>query len=471
MKRHIPMLLFAASMLALPSSAKVKMGSPFGDGMVLQQQTKVKIWGWTAKGRAVKLVPTWNNMPTACKADANGRWEAWLPTPKGSFKTYSLSVSDGEATTIRNILVGEVWFASGQSNMEMPMNGFTSCPVTNSNQIVAEAGKYAGRFRFVTVPRIASRTPRDTVPATWKDCSPKNARWFSATAYFFGTNLVETLNVPVGIINCSWGGSRVESWLPEDILKGYPDIDLSDEGIRKEVEYKRPLLMYNGMLHPLEGYTVKGFIWYQGESNVGHADTYADRFGTMIQRWRTEWGQGDLPFYYVEIAPYNYGGHDGGALLREAQNKVQGTVPHTGMACTNDLVFPYEVNQIHPCSKAAVGHRLSYLALAETYGMEGVEARSPQFEKMEVRQGKAYVTFRNAGNGFNRMTDIEGFELCGADGVYHAAKAEARGKTVVVSCTDVAEPVNVKYGFHDFAPGNLANTAGLPVVPFRSEAH
>ncbi|MCF0160069.1 MAG: sialate O-acetylesterase, partial [Bacteroidaceae bacterium] len=287
--------------------------------------------------------------------------------------------------------------------------------------------------------------------------------------------LAKSLDVPVGIINSAWGGSRVEGWLPAEVLKTYPGEPYTEEDIKKQQPtlYLRSEIMYNGVLHPVIGYTVKGFIWYQGCSNVSSYTTYADRFAQLIQLWRQWWGQGELPFYYVEVAPYNYGeGEDVGAMLREAQYEAQFMVPRAAMVCTNDLVSPWEVNQIHPKNKLDVGRRLSYLALNDTYGMKAVECRGPEFKSMEVKDGKAILTFDYARDGFNRLQGIEGFEICGADKRFVKADAVATWTDrpiLIVSSPEVPQPVAVRYAFHNFSPGNLASAYNLPVVPFRTD--
>lgn len=206
-----------------------------------------------------------------------------------------------------------------------------------------------------------------------------------------------------------------------------------------------------------------------GESNVGHEDTYANRFSTMVKQWRSEWGQGDLPFYFVEIAPYNYGWNEQGAYLRESQFKAQSLIPNSGMISTNDLVRPYENNQIHPCDKEDVGQRLAFLALCGTYGWKGIACRGPEYKSMEVKGDTAYLTFNYVDGGFNRLKDIQGFEICGEDRTFYPAYVKVQGNTLIVSSAEVQEPVAVRYCFRNFQIGNIGNTEGLPMVPFRTD--
>jgi sialate O-acetylesterase len=477
MKTRIITSLAVSLLIFCPQvNAKIRLPQIMSDNMVLQQNTKARLWGWATPGETIKVKCSWYKIPVTATASADSSWTVSVPTPKGSYTKENISFSGiqrgkSESIALKNILIGEVWFASGQSNMEMPMNGFTNCPVGGANEEIVFAGQYKDKIHFVTVPKIATRTPQKETEGKWNEASPKNTSMFSATGWFFATTMNKVLNVPIGVINCSWGGSIVEGWIKESTLKTYPDIDLSKIEIDKnrQVFYKAPLVMYNGMAFPLEKYTVKGFLWYQGESNTGREKTYADRLATLIKQMRDEWKLGDLPFYYVEIAPFNYGGHNSGALLREAQYKVQYMVPNAGMISTNDLVEDYELNQIHPHNKKAVGERLAFMALNNTYGMKSVACRGLEYESMKADGNKIELRFKGADNGFNRSTGIIGFEIAGSDKVFHPADVNVGRGSVTVSSPDVAQPVAVRYGFKDFQPGNFGNTRGLPLVPFRTD--
>lgn len=257
--------------------------------------------------------------------------------------------------------------------------------------------------------------------------------------------------------------------MSREVLSGYSDIDLTEEGISRVAQHLRPMVMYNAMLRPVAGYTVRGFLWYQGESNAGRYMDYAARLFDMVSLWRGLWGRDDLPFYYVEIAPFEYG-NGKSPYLREAQCRAQELIPNSGMICTNDLVEPYEFCNVHPKNKRDVGYRLAFMALNKTYGMKEIACQSPQYESMEIRDGKAHVRFKYMDQGFNRMADIRGFEICGADKVFYPADAVVENQfALVVSSEKVPEPVAVRYCFRDFQPGNLGDTRELPVVPFRTD--
>lgn len=472
MKRSVFFLLYC-NIVFTTIWAKPVLPDIIGNNMVLQQNSNVKLWGKATPDKTVKIIASWNGTTFQTRSDKNGRWLLMIPTPQASFQPQTVRISNGEEITLENILIGEVWLASGQSNMEMPLNGFWNNPIKDANKAIALSGQNKG-VRFATIPKTAAYEPQETVKGTWKECNPENAPWFSATAYHFATMLSGVLDVPVGIISCSWGGSRVESWINREILETYTDIDLSKQGIEKTEEWKRPLVMYNGMLKPLTNYTIKGFIWYQGESNAGLHDSYAQRLADMVKLWRSDWGLGELPFYYVEIAPWIYGdGEDGtsGALLREAQFKAQRLIPNSGMVSTNDLVEEYEKNNIHPRNKTDVGNRLAYLSLNQTYNIKNIAAHGPEYKSMEVKDGKAILSFNHADEGFSRESGINGFEMAGGDRIFYpaSAKVDLSNKKVIVSCDKVTDPVAVRYCFKNFLIGNLYNTRELPVVPFRTD--
>ena len=466
-------ILVILSFVAGSAFAKVTLPDILSDNMVLQQSTGVKLWGKASPNATVKVQPSWVKMTTTVKTDSKGNWQTTIQTPAATFSHQTLTFSDGEVLTLKNILIGEVWLASGQSNMEMPLNGFWNCPVKGANETIALSGQNKG-IRFATVPKTPAYEPQETVAGKWMESNPNNAPWFSATAYHFAQTLYHSLDVPVGIIVCSWGGSRVESWTNRQILETYPDIDLTKKGIEDVQDWKRPLLMYNGMLKPLNNFTIKGFIWYQGESNVGKHTDYPTRFAAMVELWRKDWGLGNLPFYYAEIAPWIYGDGElgtSGALLREAQFKSQFIIPNSGMISTNDLVEEYEKTNIHPKNKTDVGKRLAYLALNQTYAFKNIAAHGPEFKSMEVKDGKIILSFNYAPDGFNRENDIRGFEICGSDKVFMPAVARLDNNNlkIILSNEQISNPVAARYGFRNFQPGNLANTRELPVVPFRTD--
>lgn len=462
------LLLFATE-----AGAKIKLPQLLSDYMVLQQQTEARLWGEATPGSTVTIRPSWSTTEIQTQADAEGFWKTAIPTPSASFDPHTLTISDGDPVTLHHLLIGEVWFCSGQSNMEMPLNGFWNCPIRHSNEVIADAGNHPA-IRMATIERKGALTPQLYANGEWKISTPENAQSFSATAYFYALALQRTLQIPIGIIQCSWGGSRVEGWLPKEILETYKDEDVSKAGSKDGLEYMQPMIMYNGLLYPCIHYTIKGFVWYQGCSNVGKAATYSERLATMVKHWRDLWEEGDIPFYYVEIAPYTYENDSqgiSGALLREAQYKAQALIPNSGMITTNDLVEPYEAGQIHPCNKQSVGQRLAFQALRKTYGYKAIAADSPAFKAMTIQGDQIEISFQHADEGFSPWTGITGFEIAGKDKVFHPATATIRQntRTIIVSSEAVPEPVAVRYGFRNFQPGNLKNHRNLPVIPFRTD--
>ncbi len=459
------------------AQAKIELPEIIGDNMVLQQQTNAHLWGKATPKATVTINVSWSGEKFTTRADKEGHWLVSVPTPAASKDEQTIVIEEnGEQTVISRVLIGEVWFASGQSNMEMPLNGFWNCPVEGSNEVIATASE--NRFvRIAPIPQNGQTKPVEEVKGKWEVPSPATAPRMSATSYFFATMLQRALDIPVGVIACAWGGSRVEGWLPESIVSKYEDVNVKQEQEKgwngQWWHYHTPCIMYNGMLHPLRHYTVRGFLWYQGESNVGKHDTYPQRLKTMVDLWRSEFGgtAADMPFYEVEIAPW--GGNDdwSGPRFRECQHEAARIIENAGCICINDLVYPYERWQIHPAQKREVGNRLAYMALNRTYGFKSIACDSPEFDHMQVKDGEIEVFFRYADDGLSPWQDIEGFEIAGDDDQYKPAKARLNesNKSIVVSSPEVPQPKNVRYCYRAFQIGNLKNHRGLPAVPFRTK--
>lgn len=468
-------LLFSGMLCLWPLcglQAKVTLPSLISSHMIVQQRSEVTLWGQTSRShQQVTVSASWSkDAVRTCRSDAGGRFSLTMSTPAAGYTPYTITFDDGEKTVVSDVLAGEVWLASGQSNMEMPLKGYDNCPVEGNIDDILNAGSYKG-IRFFAVPKAQNYEPQEACGGSWKPSSVENTPEFSATAWYFATSLSRVLNVPVGIVDCSYGGSRIESWMPREVLEGYPDINLSHEGIEKETAYKRPMLMYNAMFRPVRHYTFKGIIWYQGESNVGLQKDFVARLSRMVALWRDEMQQPGLPFYTVEIAPFqDYG--TSGPFLREAQHIAARTIPNAGIVSTSDLVKPWEAHQIHPCQKRQVGQRLSLLALHNTYGYTSLPCEGPVYRSMQIKGNRIELAFDNAGQGFSRISGFEGFEVAGADRVFHPADTVSLDWSthhLIVGSTAVAAPVAVRYCFKDFSPGKLAGHYGLPVVPFRTD--
>ena len=363
---------------AFPAFSKVKLPSIFTDHMVLQQQSNVAVWGWAKPKTKVKIVTSWNKIIYNVAADATGKWKLKVSTPKAG-GPYEMSFNDGELLNLTDILIGEVWFCGGQSNMEMPMKGYKAQPILGANEAILKSTN--PKIRIYTVPRWSITEKQENSKASeWKLANPETVSNFSATAFYYGQMLSEILNVPIGLINDSYGGSTIEAWMSAEDLKAFPEvkIPLKTDTI-KEVS-RTPTTLYNGMLHPVIGYSIRGAIWYQGESNYERPDRYEDLFPAMVSNWRKAWDNGEFPFYYVQIAPFTYNfvakpaPKMNSAYLRDAQRKSLTKIPNAGMAVIMDIG---EEKMIHPSHKKEGGTRLAYLALAKTYGIKGFVAESP----------------------------------------------------------------------------------------------
>lgn len=465
------LLLFVASVV----SAKIKLPQLMGDHMVLQQESKARIWGESSPGIKISIRMSWNKEVIETQSDAKGAWLLEIPTPTASFDVQTIQIADGEGDIVElcDILIGEVWFASGQSNMEMPLNGYWNSPVEHSNEIIADATNRPA-IRFVTIEKKGSSIPQKNANGMWKVSTPDNAPEFSAVAYHYALGLQNTLNVPVGIISCAYGGSRVEGWLPEEIVATFPDEDLT-KVYPENQEYFKPIIMYNAMLLPCINYTIRGFLWYQGCCNVDSYKTYAERQSIMVKHWRELWKEGEIPFYYVEILPFKGYQMDGeksrSAFFREEQFKSKALIPNSGIVCTNDLLKPEEGKQIHPSRKKEIGDRLAYQALNKTYGFKTIACESPSYRKMKIEGDKVELWFDNAPEGFSPWEGIVGFEVAGTDRVFHLANASVNqdAKTIIVTSKRVKKPVAVRYGFRNCLVGNLCNHRNLPVFPFRTD--
>ena len=426
--------LAAVSMtLAALSVQAVELPDIISDNAVLQQNTKARLWGWARPGRKVTVTPSWDGKSYTAKADSKtGRWDVNVDTPEASFTPWTVTFDDGESPkTISNVLIGEVWFCSGQSNMEMPLRGFGIQPIEGAGEAIAYSGKYP-HIRMANVPKRQEYDKPERVEGKWNVSSPAKAAEFSALAYFFART----------------GEKTVDPWYRIGVL-------------------------YNGMLHPLAGYTIKGFLWNQGESNVGLHNEYPSHKKDLVQLWRNEWGNPDLPFYFVEMPPWSYGDPQGdhAARFRECQHKAAAMIPNTGIVCTTDLIYPHELEDVHASQKKPIGERLAFLAAAKTYGVEGIHTQYPTFKSVDYQGDKAVLTFDNAYGGLNPNRDIEGFEVAGEDKVFHPAKAvEDWDKfTITVSSPEVSDIKAVRYCFRNFAPGKLKDMLGLPLVPFRTD--
>lgn len=447
--------------------AKVKLPAFFSSGMVLQQQTTCRIWGTASTNSRVKVVTSWNGKHYQTVSNAQGQFEVKVATPAAG-GPYSITLDDGEKTTLDSILIGEVWLCSGQSNMEMPIKGFKAQPVEGAiNEILNGADD---NLRFFSVKRNPALTPLSDVTGKWTAANSASIREFSATAYFFGKQLRASLKVPVGLLLTAYGGSACEAWQTGEWLKAFPEVKLpTDQETVDKLKQRCPTALYNGMLHPLIGYGIRGAIWYQGEDNVNRYANYARLMKSMVEGWRQEWGLGDFPFYYCQIAPYDYSlikWDMNSAFLREQQLKAESMIANCRMAVLMDAGLEYG---IHPRKKQLAGQRLAMLALANTYGVKGLPDYAV-YSSMEIHGDTCVLRFDRSKEWvyFNNGTTSNLFKVAGADRVFHPAQAWVSGNRVYVKSTEVGRPVAVRYAFTDWAEGDLFHD-GLPVSSFRTD--
>lgn len=471
-------LVTALILCATPCPADVRLPKILGSNMVLQRDREIYLWGWADAGEEVRVTCDWLDTQTSANADPDGNWRVSIRTGEAG-GPHTITITGKNSIALERILFGEVWMGSGQSNMEMPLvkvsGAYTG--VNDASKEVA-AAKYP-EIRLFQVGNFSSKEPLDDVesgismygipPAAckWRACTPETVPMFSSTAFFFARELHAELKVPIGIIDSSWGGTSAETWTPASGLNalGYTAELEQAAKLPQKADQKIPARLYNGMIHPLSNYKIKGAIWYQGEGNTVRAGRYHKLFSTMIREWREVFGY-EFPFYFVQTAPFNYNGQNA-SYLREAQLQTL-SLEKTGMAVTMDIG---NLTDIHPKNKQEVGHRLALWALANNYGRDVVYS-GPIYKESAFRDGKARLKFDHVGSG---LTTRDGkapsdFELAGADRIFHAATAVIDGDDVIVSSDKVVEPKAVRYAFTSQAMPNLMNQEGLPASSFRTDS-
>jgi sialate O-acetylesterase len=518
-KRTLTRLVLASLWLGplLSVRADVRLHALFSDNMVLQRDAPVPVWGWADEGEEVTVRFALQTVKTVAR---NGRWMVHLDRLNGGGPT-ELRVSGKNTVVLRNVLVGEVWVASGQSNMEWLMRATLNAP----SEVAAAANP---KVRLFTVPKLKADAPVDNVAAAWQECTPGTVSNFSAVAYYFGRDLQRALGVPVGLIHTSWGGSPAEVWMSEKTLSANPEYKrdildaygaqmksfeetlaqfIKDEEAAKQAGKAfnkrrpgtpwKPATLYNGMIAPLIPFAFKGVIWYQGESNAGRAWQYRTLFPDMIRNWRQDWGRGEFPFLLVQLAPFkdikSQPGDSDWAELREAQTLSTKVLRNVGMAVITDVG---EEKDIHPRKKEPVGARLALAARRIAYDQPVVDS-GPMFKRMQVKRNKAILTFDHVGSGLEarpvpasdrgkvqpsgpppviysvatgRLAEpLVGFAIAGSNGKFVWADAIIEGDRVVVSSPQVEKPVAVRYGWADYPVVNLWNKEGLPASPFRTD--
>ncbi|MCF8329499.1 MAG: sialate O-acetylesterase [Crocinitomicaceae bacterium] len=450
-------------------NAKVVLPDVLSDNMVIQQNSTIKLWGTAKAKTAVKIKVSWSTVSYTCRSEKNGQWQLSIKTNAASFQKHTITISDGKLITIQNVLIGEVWLCSGQSNMEMSFNGFNNQPIADANYYILNAKKESG-IRMLNVVKSASLNSNSVGKGKWLESSPQNLPSFSATAYFFALRLQEQLKVPIGIINSSYGGSCIEGWLSPGNLERYTDFDFRQK-IPDSMSWQRPNVMYQNMLKPFRNYVINGFVWYQGESNVERYATYAQKLQELVYLWRYTFDNADLPFYVVEIAPFLYGDLVQAAKLREAQFQGVNLMYNTGYVCTNDLVLEFEATNIHPSQKKPIGDRLANLVLHDSYHFDTIHAYSPSIDQYCITNDSIVLYFKNSEQGFQFQQEFVGFEVADSTKSFISASASVGidKNTLVIKMGNGYVPMAVRYCFKNFQLGNVKSTYGLPLVPFRTD--
>ncbi|WP_206082035.1 sialate O-acetylesterase [Maribellus sediminis] len=453
----IPSIVFAQHSLRLPAI--------LSDHMLLQQNSEVKFWGWADPRTTIKIIPEWSKDTTLVTASEKAKWETTIQTPE-SGGPYTIQVlSDDKNITINDVLIGELWLCSGQSNMEYNVNK----GVADAKEALADCENNQVRFFFVK--KATAEYPQDDCTGYWKVCNAESMQWFSSVGYFFGQKLYENLGIPIGLINSNWGGTPVETWTPIDKIENPEKVMKETSVLKKSTGWDNTVSStYNAMIHPLINMKMAGAIWYQGEANCPNAYSYSGLLANMIEAWRDKF-QTELPFYYVQIAPFQrYPIPFSAALIREQQEKVQDLVEKTGMVVISDQVD--DLNNIHPKYKKQVGYRLANYALGETYGRDVPKYKFATLDKQEIEKDRIRVIFNDAANGIvAKDKNIEGLEIAAADKVFHPAegKIDAKTNTLIVKSNEVKKPLYVRYAFGNGVIGNLFDASGLPVAPFRTD--
>ena len=462
---------FGICMISLAGSvfAKVILPPLISNNMVLQQQSKVALWGKADANVELRVNTTWNNKQYRTRANEFGNWKILVSTPKAG-GPYEISFTDGEKVTISNVMIGEVWICSGQSNMEMTFKGFG--PTTQP--VLSQPGQEANihSLRLFTVKRATGSTPREIADGNWDESTTAVATAFSAVGYQFGKMLYDSLKVPVGIIVTSWGGARIEHWMSKESLEPFPEITIPIGIDTMKVPEKAATALFNGMIAPLVNYSIKGFLWYQGESSRDVPILYTRLQPALVTDWRKHWQDNKLPFYYVQITPFTYPNDKHamyGVLMREAQLKALKSIPHAGMAVTTDVGSE---QKIHPPDKTTVALRLGYIALAKTYGKKGIAYKSPVYRSIKITGNKAILRFDQAENGLTaKGKQLTNFEIAGSDKIFYPATAIIiDGEKVEVKAEKVPSPTAVRYAFKNWAVGDLFNEEGLPASSFRTDS-
>ncbi|MEP6747148.1 MAG: sialate O-acetylesterase [Bacteroidota bacterium] len=461
MKNNACLIIFISLFFGtIKLDAQLRLPSIISSGMVLQQNDSATLWGWASPGEKVFVTTSWNNQLDSTITSNGARWKLQVKTPAAG-GPFTINIVAHNSIKLQNVMIGEVWVCSGQSNMEWSYNNGEKDTRTE----IATCA--TNNIHFFQVPKTTADAPQDDVKAEWVACDSNTLKSFSSVGYFFGKKLQQQLNVPIGLINTSWGGTPAEVWTPAQLVEKDAQLKAAAAKLTPAAWWPhQPGYTYNAMIAPFTSYNIAGAIWYQGESNTNTNDTYNKLFTTMIDAWRMAWKK-ELPFYYVQIAPYKYGNNNVGALLREAQTKTM-EHPNTGMVVITDLID--SVTNIHPSHKREVGNRLANWALAETYQKPGIAYKSPVFKSAQQKNGRLELVFDNAAGGLQiKDKIIKGFYISGAVENWKPAEGKLDKGKIILSNKEIKDPIYARYGFDNTTSGSVFSSDGLPLVPFRTD--
>jgi sialate O-acetylesterase len=439
-------------------SAMLTMPSVFGDNMVLQQQTNVLIWGKSDQKKVVSIHPSWSQQSYSATPDKTGFWKVSIETPSAG-GPFELKLNDSDELVFKNILIGEVWLCSGQSNMDIPMGGVSNIVIIKDANTTIIHSKN-DQIRLYTVGYNPKSNLKDNYMDKWHLASPETVSRFSAVGYQFGKQLQEILGVPVGIIKCAKSGTKIESWMSEKLLQDDFNIPkLSGTSFPKTSE------LYNNMIMQIMGYGIKGILWYQGEGNVTAYELYSKELPAMVKEWRNQWGLGDIPFYFAQLAPYNTKTGKS-PYMRQTMAECMKVIPNSGVVLLTDAG---EENNIHPMDKKVVADRFLYWALAKTYNMKGFGFCGPIYKSSEIKGSEITVKFDYAETGLTTFgKELLNFEIAGEDTIYVQANAKITKEGVLVWNDAIKQPIAVRYAFKDFVVGELFNFHSLPASTFQT---
>ena len=458
--KRIPLTIVVLFSFLQLNTANIFLPEIFSDNMVFLQNSFVTIWGWAKTGETIVLKADWMDKDMSTLTDTEGNWKMTIKTPSAG-GPYNIHIKGYNEVILKNVLIGEVWLCSGQSNMEMSAQS----GINDADEEIKNANW--PEIRFFTVGTATSRYPQDHLAGKWTICTPDEMRTFSAIGYFFARKLNKELGVPIGVINSSWGGTPAESWMPEDVIQ--KDSFLHEAAAKqKPVPWGpvAPAMIYNAMISPLTPFHIAGVLWYQGEANTINAYAYKELLSALIKSWRNKWGY-EFPFYFAQIAPYKYGNQFEGVEVRDAQRRAL-DMPNTGMAVLSDLC---DTLNIHPKNKQDAALRLANIALNRYYKKTIQEDSGPLFKDMTIEKNKAIISFDHS-EGLHVVgagARLTYFEIAGEDKIFYPADSKIKDQKVVVQSKKVKIPVAVRFAWTNTAVPNLFNGANLPASCFTTK--